>query len=57
MKNIFQPAVNKEVIEIINKLSPNTSQLWGKMNVSQMLAHCNVSYQLVYDSKHAKPNL
>jgi hypothetical protein len=27
------------------------------MNVSQMLAHCNVSYELVYDSKHAKPNL
>lgn len=56
MKNIFQPAVTKEVIERINKLSPNTSQLWGKMNVSQMLAHCNVSYELVYDTKHTKPN-
>ncbi|RZK19572.1 MAG: DUF1569 domain-containing protein [Pedobacter sp.] len=56
MKNIFQASVASEVIERINKLNPATPQLWGKMNVSQMLAHCNVSYELVYDSKHPKPN-
>ncbi|WP_231427303.1 DUF1569 domain-containing protein [Pedobacter sp. Leaf250] len=56
MKNIFQSAVTSEVIERINKLNPATPQLWGKMNVSQMLAHCNVSYELVYDDKHPKPN-
>lgn len=26
------------------------------MNASKMLAHCNVSYELVYDDKHQKPN-
>ncbi|GGI24038.1 DUF1569 domain-containing protein [Pedobacter mendelii] len=56
MKNIFQPAVTSEVIERINKLIPTSPQFWGKMNVSQMLAHCNVSYELVYDNKHPKPN-
>ncbi|MFC3559623.1 DUF1569 domain-containing protein [Pedobacter jamesrossensis] len=56
MKNIFQPAVTSEVISRINKLTPSTNQLWGKMNVSQMLAHCNVSYEMVYDDIHPKPN-
>lgn len=56
MKNIFQPSVNNEIIERINQLKPTTPQLWGKMNASKMLAHCNVSYELVYDDKHQKPN-
>src|SRR5690554_3097669 len=25
------------------------------MSVDQMLAHCNVTYELVYDNKHTKP--
>jgi len=29
--------------------------VWGKMNVAQMLAHCNVTYEMVYESKHIKP--
>ena len=55
MKNIFQPDVTSEVIDRINKLTPATNQLWGKMNASQMLAHCNVSYEMVYDNTHPKP--
>lgn len=27
------------------------------MNVSQMLAHCNVSYEMAYDNIHPKPNV
>ncbi|RZJ48159.1 MAG: DUF1569 domain-containing protein [Flavobacterium sp.] len=56
MKNIFQPEVTEQVIARINKLTSASPQLWGKMNVSQMLAHCNVSYELVYDNNHPKPN-
>jgi hypothetical protein len=26
------------------------------MAVGQMLAHCNVSYEMVYETKHPKPN-
>ncbi|RZL42711.1 MAG: hypothetical protein EOP00_23210, partial [Pedobacter sp.] len=56
MKNIFKPEVTSEVIARINKLTPASPQQWGKMNVSQMLAHCNVSYELVYDNNHPKLN-
>jgi Protein of unknown function (DUF1569) len=26
------------------------------MNVAQMLAHCNVSYEMIYENIHPKPN-
>jgi hypothetical protein len=56
MKNIFDPGVTKELIDRINELEPTSTPIWGKMNVAQMLAHCNVSYELVYDNIHPKPN-
>ncbi|MDX5345899.1 MAG: DUF1569 domain-containing protein [Hymenobacteraceae bacterium] len=56
MKNVFDQQVSQELIDRINKLSPGTQPEWGKMNVAQMLAHCNVTYELVYDNKHPKPN-
>lgn len=57
MKNIFDAAITAEIIERINALTPTTSAKWGKMNVAQMLAHCNVTYEMFYEpEKHAKPN-
>jgi hypothetical protein len=56
MKNIFNAAEADELIQRINKLTPLTQPLWGKMSVAQMLAHCNVTYELVYDNKYPKPN-
>jgi hypothetical protein len=56
MKNIFTDAVAQEVIGRINKLTPETKPLWGKMSVAQMLAHCCVSYEYAYETKYAKPN-
>jgi hypothetical protein len=29
---------------------------WGKMTVAQMLAHCNVTYEMLYENKHPRPN-
>lgn len=40
MKTIFNEADNKEILQRIEKLTPETKALWGKMNVAQMLAHC-----------------
>lgn len=40
MKNIFVETDANEIINRIEKLSPSTPRLWGKMNVSQMLSHC-----------------
>jgi len=55
-KNLFDQNESKETIERINALTPETQPQWGKMNVSQMLAHCNVAYELVYTDKHPKPS-
>ncbi len=56
MKNVFNQADTAEVIARINKLSPSSQALWGKMSVGQMLAHCNVTYEMVYDNIHPAPN-
>lgn len=54
-KNLFDEKESQNAITRINSLSPQTQPQWGKMNVSQMLAHCNVAYELVYTDKHPKP--
>lgn len=54
MKNIFTQENTQEIIDRINKLTPVTKALWGKMNVGQMLAHCNITYDLAYDESIPK---
>lgn len=55
LPNIFTSKVADEVIQRINNLTASTQPKWGKMSVDQMLAHCNVTYEMVYDDKHQKP--
>lgn len=56
MENVFDAKVAQNYIDRINTLTPETQPLWGKMTVDQMLAHCNVSYEMVYEpEKHKKP--
>lgn len=38
--NIFNPEENLELQSRLQSLSPETTPLWGKMNVAQMLLHC-----------------
>ncbi len=52
---IFSRKVADEVIQRINNLRPDSQPKWGKMNVGQMLAHCNVTYEMVYEDKHPAP--
>ena len=40
MKNIFNKTDGNEILERIEKLTPESKALWGTMNVSQMMAHC-----------------
>lgn len=56
MKNIFLPATVSELTERINTLSPETKPDWGKMSADQMLAHCNVTYEMTFENIHKKPN-
>ena len=56
MKNIFDQKITEEIITRINSLTKDSQPNWGKMSVSQMLAHCCVAYEMVYTDKHPRPN-
>ncbi len=56
MENIFDASEAQNYIDRINHLTPETQAVWGKMTVDQMLAHCCVSYEMIYEpEKHKKP--
>jgi len=55
IKSVFNSADVAEIKQRINKLTPLTAGLWGKMHLAQMLAHVNVSYEMAYTDKHPKP--
>jgi hypothetical protein len=46
MKNILNEADTNEILQRIEKLTPETKALWGTMNVAQMLAHCTNAAKL-----------
>lgn len=56
MKNIFEGNTTQELIDRVNKLTPESERQWGKMNVDQMLAHCNVAYDMSFTDQYPKPN-
>lgn len=55
MKSVFDQDNVVELTGRIEQLKNDSQPQWGKMNVSQMLAHCNVTYELIYDNIHPKP--
>jgi len=55
MVQIFEASGKDALTARINQLTTASQAQWGKMNVSQMLAHCNVAFELIYDNKHPKP--
>lgn len=55
MFQIFTPEGAQQIVSRIHQLTPQSQPRWGEMNVAQMLAHCNVTYELVYTDKHPKP--
>ena len=48
LPNIFSVEVTDQIVGRINQLSENTKPSWGKMDAAQMLAHCNVAYQMCF---------
>lgn len=46
MKNLFENSSRQEIIDRINKLTPQSIPLWGKMSVAQMLAHTILPLEL-----------
>lgn len=45
MNNLFNQPDVSIIFKRIEKLTANSQRSWGKMNVEQMLAHCNVSIE------------
>jgi len=45
LKNLFDAARVQEVVQRISQLTPGSAPLWGKMTVSQMLAHCSIGIE------------
>lgn len=56
MKNAFNKKDSTEFISRIEKLSSTSKPNLGKMSIEKMLAHCNVTYEKIYDNIHTKPN-
>ena len=46
MKNLFEHETVDEVISRIDKLRPTSPRQWGKMDVSQMMAHCSITMDI-----------
>lgn len=46
MKNLFEPGVADDLTLRIQQLSNDSTPLWGKMNVAQMLAYCAMPMQV-----------
>jgi hypothetical protein len=42
MNNLFIQSDVSQILERIEKLTPDSQRQWGKMNVAQMLAHCTI---------------
>ncbi len=56
IEDMFDPQGKENMIARINALSPSSKADWGKMMVGQMLAHCNVAYEIVHEpGKHSAP--
>lgn len=56
-KSIFNANDNAELIARIEKRSPESQALWGKMNVSQMLSHCQAPMAVARGEALLKRNL
>lgn len=54
MKNLYQPDVANEIRQRIAALRPDGQPLWGKMRVTQMVAHCSVGMESATGDREIK---
>jgi hypothetical protein len=46
MRNPFEPEAVQEVMRRIEQLKPSSQRRWGKMGVTQMMAHCSAALEM-----------
>ncbi len=51
MKSLFDKDAYDEIISRINSLTPGSQRGWGKMDVSQMLAHSKEAFKVPLSDK------
>jgi hypothetical protein len=51
MKNLFDKDTYTAIINRLNTLTPETQRQWGKMTVSQMLAHSKEAFKVPLSDK------
>ena len=59
MKSLFEASTYTAVLERLDTLSPDSNPQWGKMNVAQMLHHCQKPFEIAVHEKDfgLKPNI
>lgn len=57
MKSIFEEESYNEILNRLNHITPDSKAKWGKMNVTQMLTHCQKPLELALENiSLQKPN-
>ncbi|HMO31833.1 MAG TPA: DUF1569 domain-containing protein [Lacibacter sp.] len=51
VQNLFEAEVYHTILKRIDRLTPQSQRLWGKMTVSQMLKHCQEAFKVPLSSK------
>jgi hypothetical protein len=51
MENLYGTEATKAILTRIENLKPDASKQWGKMDVSQMMAHCSAALEVATDQK------
>ncbi len=57
MKSLLDISGNQEIIDRINKLTADTKNQWGIMDVSQMMAHCTVALKITLGEIKPQSNI
>ena len=52
MKSIFETSVHQEIKDRINNLNETSEANWGKMNVGQMVWHCQGPLNIILGHNH-----
>jgi hypothetical protein len=54
--NLFTKEESEVIIKRIDSLSNSSPASWSKLDIAQMFAHRNDTYEMKYTDKHPKPN-
>lgn len=55
IEDLFDREGKERMLARIGALAPDSEARWGRMSVGQMLAHCNVAYEIVHEPGRHQP--